>query len=168
MPLNLFYTMVQKSQKWPKTQIKGGGGSCLKEGHSFSQDEKIKVQSSAHAKRSWIHQRKILGQEISFMGNYSREGILSLLVEMGWVGGGGGGDRYSRWELITGIGRYGNVMSFTKLTNISWKKKKKVDWNYRCISSFLFIGNDGDIATLPCLVMVFVPCCVYRQTRKTM
>ena len=28
MSLNLFYTMVQKSQKWPKTQIKGG--SCLK------------------------------------------------------------------------------------------------------------------------------------------
>ena len=28
MHLNLFYTMVQKSQKWPKTQIKGGG-SCL-------------------------------------------------------------------------------------------------------------------------------------------
>ena len=27
MHLNLFYTMVQKSQKWPKTQIKGG--SCL-------------------------------------------------------------------------------------------------------------------------------------------
>ena len=24
MPLNLFYTMVQKRQKWPKTQIKGG------------------------------------------------------------------------------------------------------------------------------------------------
>ena len=24
MPLNLVYTMVQKSQKWPKTQIKGG------------------------------------------------------------------------------------------------------------------------------------------------
>ena len=29
MPLNLFYTMVQKSQKWPKTQIKGGGGPAL-------------------------------------------------------------------------------------------------------------------------------------------
>ena len=29
MPLNLFYTMVQKSQKWPKTQIKGGGGGVL-------------------------------------------------------------------------------------------------------------------------------------------
>ena len=29
MPLTLFYTMVQKSQKWPKTQIKGG--SCLKQ-----------------------------------------------------------------------------------------------------------------------------------------
>ena len=25
MPLNVFYTIVQKSQKWPKTQIKGGG-----------------------------------------------------------------------------------------------------------------------------------------------
>ena len=25
MPLNVVYTMVQKSQKWPKTQIKGGG-----------------------------------------------------------------------------------------------------------------------------------------------
>ena len=24
MPLYLFYAMVQKSQKWPKTQIKGG------------------------------------------------------------------------------------------------------------------------------------------------
>ena len=29
MPLNVFYTMVQKSQKWPKTQIKGGGGPAL-------------------------------------------------------------------------------------------------------------------------------------------
>ena len=30
MPLNLFYTMVQKSQKWPKTQIKGGGPALIK------------------------------------------------------------------------------------------------------------------------------------------
>ena len=29
MPLNLFYTTVQKSQKWPKIQIKGGGGPAL-------------------------------------------------------------------------------------------------------------------------------------------
>ena len=29
MALNLFYTMVQKSRKWPKTQIKGG---CVREG----------------------------------------------------------------------------------------------------------------------------------------
>ena len=29
MPLNLFYTMVQKSQKWPKTQIKGGGPALI-------------------------------------------------------------------------------------------------------------------------------------------
>ena len=33
MPIDLFYTMVQKSQKWPKTQIKGG--SCLKAVHTF-------------------------------------------------------------------------------------------------------------------------------------
>ena len=26
MPLYFFYIMVQKSQKWTKTQIKGGGG----------------------------------------------------------------------------------------------------------------------------------------------
>ena len=30
MPLYFFYTMVQKSQKWPKTQIKGGGGGPRK------------------------------------------------------------------------------------------------------------------------------------------
>ena len=30
MPLNFFYAMVQKSQKWPKTQIRGeGGGGVL-------------------------------------------------------------------------------------------------------------------------------------------
>ena len=29
MPLYLFYTMVQKSQKWPKTQIKGGGPALI-------------------------------------------------------------------------------------------------------------------------------------------
>ena len=29
MPLYLFYTIVQKSQKWPKTQIKGGPALTL-------------------------------------------------------------------------------------------------------------------------------------------
>ena len=29
MPLNFFYTIVQKSQKWPKTQIKGGGPALI-------------------------------------------------------------------------------------------------------------------------------------------
>ena len=29
MPLDLFYTMVQKSRKWPKTQIKGGGPALI-------------------------------------------------------------------------------------------------------------------------------------------
>ena len=40
MPLNLFYTMVQKSQKWPKTQIKGGG-SCLKTPTMVSIETKV-------------------------------------------------------------------------------------------------------------------------------
>ena len=30
MPLNVVYTMVQESKKWPKTQIKGGGGPALR------------------------------------------------------------------------------------------------------------------------------------------
>ena len=38
MPLDLFYTMVQKSRKWPKTQIKGG--SCLKQ-HPFIQHDQL-------------------------------------------------------------------------------------------------------------------------------
>ena len=29
MPLHLFYTIVQKSPKWPKTQIKGGGPALI-------------------------------------------------------------------------------------------------------------------------------------------
>ena len=29
MPLYFFYTMVQKSRNWPKTQIKGGGGPAI-------------------------------------------------------------------------------------------------------------------------------------------
>ena len=29
MPLNVVYTMVQKSEKWRKTQIKGGGPALI-------------------------------------------------------------------------------------------------------------------------------------------
>ena len=36
MPLNFFYTMVQKSQKWPKTQIKGGGPALTFRPNGFS------------------------------------------------------------------------------------------------------------------------------------
>ena len=35
MPLKFFYTMVQKSQKWPKTQIKGGPALNIPVEHSF-------------------------------------------------------------------------------------------------------------------------------------
>ena len=46
MPLNLFYTMVQKSQKWPKTQIKGGGGPGFRVAHSsYRVDKVIALQS---------------------------------------------------------------------------------------------------------------------------
>ena len=38
MPLDLFYTMVQKRQKWPKTQIKGG--SCQGKGVDMGVDGK--------------------------------------------------------------------------------------------------------------------------------
>ena len=44
MPLNLFYTMVQKSQKWPKTQIKGGGPA-------LNRDEYILLDANSQKKR---------------------------------------------------------------------------------------------------------------------
>ena len=43
MPLNLFYTMVQKSQKWPKTQIRGGG-PALSYLHGIVGDVHVLVQ----------------------------------------------------------------------------------------------------------------------------
>ena len=36
MPLYLFYTMVQKSQKWPKTQIKGQGSKTQIKGPALN------------------------------------------------------------------------------------------------------------------------------------
>ena len=44
MPLNnLFYTMVQKSQKWPKTQIKGRGPALKLETHRLRTQSPKKV-----------------------------------------------------------------------------------------------------------------------------
>ena len=48
MPLNLLYTMVQKSQNWPKPQIKGGGGSCLNAKVSGSKRASIIVGLAAY------------------------------------------------------------------------------------------------------------------------
>ena len=45
MPLNLLYTMVQKSQKWPKTQIKGGGGPALNCNPAPTQHLKLNPQN---------------------------------------------------------------------------------------------------------------------------
>ena len=42
MPLNLFYTMVQKSQKWPKTQIKGGGPALSSFENGSSGENRVK------------------------------------------------------------------------------------------------------------------------------
>ena len=47
MPLNLFYTMMQKSQKWPKTQIKGGGGGSCLNNVSSTVINKIKITPSS-------------------------------------------------------------------------------------------------------------------------
>ena len=48
MPLYLFYTMVQKSQKWPKTQIKGGGVSFI-----------VQIQQSQSIELKCWHHRQI-------------------------------------------------------------------------------------------------------------
>ena len=54
MPLNLFYTMVQKSQKWPKTQIKGGGGPALNtRKHTFLSSPQLSVTCPANG--AWAH-----------------------------------------------------------------------------------------------------------------
>ena len=37
MPLDLFYTVVQQSQKWPKTQIRGGGPAL--KGYNFKESK---------------------------------------------------------------------------------------------------------------------------------
>ena len=50
MPLNLFYTMVQKSQKWPKTQIKGG--PALNATFSLAYTSKEALKSTFSVKRT--------------------------------------------------------------------------------------------------------------------
>ena len=56
MPLYLFYTTVQKSRKWPKTQIKGG--SCLNSFFFFlfSKDRGKTKQKPSNAK--YVHIKK--------------------------------------------------------------------------------------------------------------
>ena len=44
MPLNVFYTMVQKSQKWPKTQIKGGPAKITKQQQQQQQQKQQQQQ----------------------------------------------------------------------------------------------------------------------------
>ena len=48
MPLYFFYTMVQKSQIWPKTQIKGG--SCLK---NLAVDTNVNGNIQFHCIAQW-------------------------------------------------------------------------------------------------------------------
>ena len=55
MPLNLFYTMVQKSQKWPKTQIKGGPAlKCQDDGATIRQQLLFKVAQNKSIVRPWL------------------------------------------------------------------------------------------------------------------
>ena len=62
MPLNVFYTMVQKSQKWPKTQIKGGPALILlslslTHGTAHSLSPQCSIQMKQHkmtvGKKKW-------------------------------------------------------------------------------------------------------------------
>ena len=52
MPPYVFYTMVQKSQKWPKTQIKGGGVLPKIPDWSFSQNQKCGPQIFLNVKKN--------------------------------------------------------------------------------------------------------------------
>ena len=59
MPLDLFYTIVQKSQKWPKTQIKGG--SCLKQTFVFFM---ASFSSFKPGRRNWT----MMNSDVKFTG----------------------------------------------------------------------------------------------------
>ena len=59
MSLYFFYTMVQKSKKWPKTQIKGGG-SCLN-GAFVNTSWDRSTRHRAHPKRNALGGKVLAG-----------------------------------------------------------------------------------------------------------
>ena len=56
MPLYLFYTMVQKSQKWPKTQIKGG--PALNTNRTFGAHRLPQQEEAREGETSCLYLRK--------------------------------------------------------------------------------------------------------------
>ena len=77
MPLNLFYTMVQKSQKWPKTQIKGGG-SCLKRAKTPGEcpfqgrNSQVKTSNEGGGREKLETRSFAVPSEVRFLGKQSR------------------------------------------------------------------------------------------------
>ena len=70
MPLYVFYTMVQKSQKWPTTQIKGGGGPAL----TFSRFTTLGNQHMASAcVTSESHRYKLESDRTRGMRKFSQD-----------------------------------------------------------------------------------------------
>ena len=57
MPLNLFYTMVQKSQKWPKTQIKGGPALNIQPPPPSCYNSRLLKKSQLHETLYWEQER---------------------------------------------------------------------------------------------------------------
>ena len=70
MPVYFFYTMVQKRQKWPKTQIKLGGPALnisSKSPYSPMIKHQIKVGASGWVLFGWNHVYKHNFAEIRYM-----------------------------------------------------------------------------------------------------
>ena len=79
MPLDFFYTMVQKSQKWPKTQIKGGPALITmnhihnaymegdKGGGGGSENEKERISDTREAMKVQQRKNELAGMEIEPM-----------------------------------------------------------------------------------------------------
>ena len=72
MPLNLFYTMVQKIKKWPKTQIKGGPalkGFFWQKGKIQRAEEEGKILRQGDEERK-MSKGKRRWKEEKFLRNY--------------------------------------------------------------------------------------------------
>ena len=68
MPHNFFYTMGQKSQKWPKTQIKRGGG-----GPALSQRKRCLLRSADRGRKEKKTEKNRMDKEVDWKSDAQKQ-----------------------------------------------------------------------------------------------